>query len=270
MKIKKNTILTSFIIIVSSIPLCLWATWTTNKDSFLSSSSSKISRVWVAISTNVWIRWKYDNSNSNSINNTIFNEIISIDWILSLRNSRKDSLITNNMSYIKEYLNLLKTDIKEMLLKSQATKKTLESFLQALELKYKSSVTNKINLEKQKTILQAGLVDTDNKIQIIKTKISNDFRDFNSSETNKNIKEYLKLREQYTIIRTYLIFVNKFVSQYDFLNSYNKNLLDTLINNKDIIIKKSYVVIPDTWTDLLKQLDLIISESEYKIEKTDN
>ncbi|PIE85223.1 hypothetical protein CSA08_03110 [Candidatus Gracilibacteria bacterium] len=269
MKIKKFTILASLIIIViSNISLCFGTTGETNKDKFLNIKSSRISVVGVAITTNVGIRGKYNKN--EIIKNTIFNEIISIDGILSIRNNKKDSLISNNIAYIKEYLNLLKSDVKKMLTKSSNTKKTLETFIKKLEIKYKSSVTNKINLEKQKIVLQSGLVDTDKKIQDIKSKISKDFREFNSIETNKNIKEYLKLREQYTIIRTYLIFVNKFINQYDFLNSYNKNLLDTLINNKDIISKKSFVVIPDTGTDLLKQLDLIISESEFKEEKKKN
>jgi hypothetical protein len=41
-------------------------------------------------------------------------------------------------------------------------------------------------------------------------------------------------------------------------------LLDTLINNKDIISKKSYLVIPDSWNKLLRKFNLIYSESEHK------
>jgi hypothetical protein len=40
--------------------------------------------------------------------------------------------------------------------------------------------------------------------------------------------------------------------------------LDTLINNKDALIKDAYVVIPDSWTQLLKKFDLIYDEKTLK------
>ena len=44
----------------------------------------------------------------------------------------------------------------------------------------------------------------------------------------------------------------------------NKKLLDTLINNKDIIVKWTKVVIPSTWIEALRKLDLIVDEKDYK------
>jgi hypothetical protein len=41
-------------------------------------------------------------------------------------------------------------------------------------------------------------------------------------------------------------------------------LLDTLINNKEALIKDAFVVIPDSWADLLRSFDLIYSEEEFK------
>lgn len=263
MKIKKITIQFLLLIGIFSYTISFWEPISTNKENFKNASSSRTWIVWVAITTNVWTRW-LKNSSYNNLNNSIFNEIISIDGILSIRNNRKDELIKKNTTNIKEYLNILKTDTKALLKNSSNIRRTLDSFIKSLELKYKNSIVNKVNLEKQQVILKTWLVEIDSKIQDIKEKIATDFKNFNSLETNKNIKQYLKLREQYTIIRTYLIFVSKFIVQYDFLNSYNKNLLDTLINNKDIIIKRTFVVIPDTGSDLLKELDLIISEEEYK------
>ena len=60
------------------------------------------------------------------------------------------------------------------------------------------------------------------------------------------------------------IFVNKFLNQYTFLNEYNKVLLDTLINNKDILSKNSFIVLPDSWDQLLKDMNIIFDESTYK------
>jgi hypothetical protein len=40
--------------------------------------------------------------------------------------------------------------------------------------------------------------------------------------------------------------------------------LDTLINNKEAIINQSYVVIPDSWSQYLRPLELIFDEAEIK------
>jgi len=41
-------------------------------------------------------------------------------------------------------------------------------------------------------------------------------------------------------------------------------LLDTLINNKDILSKNSFIVLPDSWDQLLKDMNIIFDESTYK------
>ena len=64
--------------------------------------------------------------------------------------------------------------------------------------------------------------------------------------------------------RAYIVFINKFLNWYTVLNNYNKLLLDTLINNKEILVKNSQVVIPDSWSWLLKDLNLIYDEADWK------
>jgi hypothetical protein len=86
----------------------------------------------------------------------------------------------------------------------------------------------------------------DTNVENLKIKIGTDFSKFDTSSTLENINEYIILKNDYTYARTYIIFVNKFIAQYSFLNEYNKVLLDTLINNKDILVKDSFVVIPDS------------------------
>jgi hypothetical protein len=84
------------------------------------------------------------------------------------------------------------------------------------------------------------------KIEILKKKIEKDFSDNNSKESLKNIDSYLELKKEYYYARTYIVYINHFLSEYNYLNKYNKLLLDTLINNKDALIKDAYVVIPDS------------------------
>jgi hypothetical protein len=87
---------------------------------------------------------------------------------------------------------------------------------------------------------------TDSNTEVLKTKIGSDFSKFDSASTIENINNYIVLKNDYIYARTYLIFVNKFLNQYTFLNEYNKVLLDTLINNKDILSKNSFIVLPDS------------------------
>jgi hypothetical protein len=60
------------------------------------------------------------------------------------------------------------------------------------------------------------------------------------------------------------VFVNQFIKQHEFLNNYNRTVLDTLINNKKALINESFVVLPDSGTQFLKPLDLILDEAEFK------
>jgi hypothetical protein len=60
------------------------------------------------------------------------------------------------------------------------------------------------------------------------------------------------------------VYINHFLWEYSYLNQYNKLLIDTLINNKEWIIKDSYVVIPDSGWALLKKFNLIYTEEEFK------
>ena len=177
---------------------------------------------------------------------------------------------------LKEYLHYRKQRVKyrskvtffeNLVLQLGSWKSTLESFVAQLELKYKDSNLNLGELAIQLQNLQNDLTATQEKINALKTKIDVDFKAFDSTSTNENIKDYFDLKNEYTYDRTYMIFINQFVKQYTFLNWYNKKLLDTLINNKAALSTNSYVVIPDSGGDLLKSLNLLYDEASYKAQK---
>lgn len=63
------------------------------------------------------------------------------------------------------------------------------------------------------------------------------------------------------------MFVNKFITTYSILNDYNKKLLDTLINNREALIKNVTIVLPDTGNELMGKLKLLQSEADYKAGK---
>lgn len=223
--------------------------------------TNKISwHIWVAISTNIWTRFE----ETNDLPVTIYNDVMDIAYILSNKQVARDKIITNNMILLNEYLNILKTDIKIFLAQSSNREESLNSYIDQLTYRYKNTITSTKNLNLQKSNLLSVYNSTNTDLENLKTKIWNDFSNFDSNSTIENIDKYLKLKEENTYSKTYIIFIDKFVNYFAILNNYNKTLLDTLINNKEIIIKNTQIVLPDSWTEMLKKLNLIYSEEDWK------
>lgn len=234
--------------------------WTANSENvynFKNNEVELLSNVWVAVTTNIWTKFKQKQSNS-------YADSVTLEDIMSDPTDAKKDIIWRNMLLVKEYLNILKTDVPNLLNSDSDRKKSLEMFASELKIKYKLWTASVTNLTNQRDILSASIENSSKKIEDIKLKVSSDFIKFDSVKTWENIDEYLKVRKDYYYAKIYMVFVNKFIEQYDFLNNYNKNLLTVIVNNQDALIKNSYVVIPEEWNDSLKKLNLIYDETEYK------
>lgn len=220
----------------------------------------KLWNIWVAISTNIWTRYKQ----LREVPVTIYNEVLDIWYIVSNKTVARDHIISNNLLQINEYYNILQTDILWLLWQSNDRSEVLEAFIDQLEFRYKAAAENIRTLKMQASTLNWSLNLANNKVERIKQNISRNFKNFDSETVIEDIDEYLAEKENYTYARTYIIFVNKFIKYYMFLNGYNKGLLDVVINNKEALIKNSQVVIPDTWANMLRKLKLLYKEDEWK------
>lgn len=232
---------------------------------FKNVKSSWLWGVSVALTSNIGTRLK----ERQSLPANIYEGTLDVGTSIGDGNGINKEIIRKNMSFVKDYLNILKTNVLDLLDTSSDRKATLENFIAQLELRYKDASLNLKELSTQLQNLQNDMTSVNEKIASLKTKIDVDFKVFDATSTNENIEEYFSLRKQYTYDRTYIIFINQFVRQYNFLNEYNKKLLDTLINNKWALSSSSFVVIPDSGWDLLKKLNLIYDEAEYKAQKTE-
>lgn len=232
---------------------------------FKNVKSSGLWGVSVALTSNIGTRLK----ERQSLPANIYEGTLDVGTSIGDGNGINKEIIRKNMSFVKDYLNILKTNVLDLLDTSSDRKATLENFIAQLELRYKDASLNLKEFSTQLQNLQNDMTSVNEKIASLKTKIDVDFKAFDATSTNENIEEYFSLRKQYTYDRTYIIFINQFVRQYNFLNEYNKKLLDTLINNKWALASSSFVVIPDSGWDLLKKLNLIYDEAEYKAQKTD-
>lgn len=147
-------------------------------------------------------------------------------------------MIAQNMTIIKEYLAILKTNPIELLKSSENRRNTLNTFISQLELRYKNASLSQVNLENQKELLLSDIRQIEAGIDEVKNKMSTNFTSNNASGTVENVDEYLDLRRRYNQNFTDIVFINQFMVQYNFLNNYNKKLLDTLINNREAIINE--------------------------------
>lgn len=231
-----------------------------NLQNFVNKDVEIVWAAWVAISTNIWTRLKQ----TKDIPVTVTNDVVDVWYIIANQSEAKDKIIATNMVAISEYLNILKTDVKALLSSSNDRSFALNSYISQLEYRYKAWIENSKNLMNQKTELVKSYNESEKELNVLRTQIWKDFSSFNSKNTKSNIDQYLKLKQNSTNAKTYIVFINKFISYYATLNNYNKKLLDTLINNKEILVKNTQVVLPDSWTDLLKDLNLIYDESEWK------
>jgi len=232
----------------------------TNYKNFKSVNSSSLWKIWVAITTNIGIkytaRWETPA--------TIYKEIFSVGDIIKNQNTANNELIWINMVAVDEYKNILKTNVKQLIDSSYDKPRILNAFIEQLEYRYTIGTDNANKLNKQKTVFLNNMNKVNEKISNLKKKIETDFKNNDSKESLKNIDNYLEFKKEYYYSKTYIVYINHFLAEYNYLNNYNKLLLDTLINNKNALIKDSFVVIPDSWTSLLKNFNLIYDESDYK------
>jgi hypothetical protein len=234
----------------------------TNATTYMSAQSVNYGIIWVALSTRVGIAYQNGQGQSRSAN--FYKEITSIGETPEEKKAIRSEMIAQNMLIMQEYLNLSRTDIKTLLDSSTDRKSTLEWFISQLEMRYINSALSLQSLEKQKIQLLTYLWEVETEIEVVKSSMETNFSAALASKTLTNVDRYFILRAEYTQSFTDIVFINQFIKQHVFLNNYNKGILDTLINNKDAIINKSYVVIPDSWDQYLRPLELIFDEAEMK------
>jgi len=228
--------------------------WNNNKYKFRKSNTQILSNVWVAMSTNIWIKYKQRKTQN------LYSGLPAVAKYVSDKKFSDNTNLSRHILKISEYYNVLRTDIKWMLDSSYNRSEVLESYIDQLKYRYKWTIIEMQSLLKKKEQLSKNYKKAADEIKKLKIKIDKDFRELNSSETDKNIKNLLDAKNDYNYNKTHIIFINQYLKQYQALNNSNKKLLDALINNKEAIVKNSQIVIPSTGTEVIRKLNLIIDE----------
>lgn len=232
----------------------------TNDAKFTKVNSWYLGTTWLAVSLNIGTKYK-DAADTPVL---LTSEVLPISYILSNKVLSRDKIITTNMVWLNEYLNIVRTDVNKLLDQSTDRESMLESYLDQIKMRYSNTVNQITILKEQGRQLQTVVSASDIKITRLKDDLTNAYKKLDYESTQATLDSYLDEKDKNTYAKTYLVFVGKFVESYTILNAYNKIVLDTLINNKDALIKNVTVVIPDSWTNLMKKFNLLKTEAEFK------
>lgn len=202
---------------------------------------------------------KNTNLSNNSVDNTI-----SIAEVLNNPVAGQEKLIASNMTAITAYANILKTDIVAMLDTAANRQASLDNHISLLKSYYLKTQERLNIIKEQKTEVQGLLTNATNAQNTAKNTLQNSYNVFEYSGVNSAINDYLDAKNLDSRMKIYTIYLDRFEKSYLALQNKNRKILDALMNNREGIIKKSMVVIPDTGTDIIKELGLIQSEADYK------
>lgn len=201
--------------------------------------------------------------NTNLSNNSVDN-IISIAEVLNNPVAGQEKLIASNMTAIIAYANILKTDIVAMLDTAANRQASLDNHISLLKSYYLKTQERLNIIGEQKTEVQSLLANATNAQNTAKNTLQNSYNVFEYSGVNSAINDYLDAKNLDSRMKIYAIYLDRFEKSYLALQNKNRKILDALMNNREGIIRKSMVVIPDTGTDIIKELGLIQSEADYK------
>jgi hypothetical protein len=176
----------------------------------------------------------------------------------------EDTLIGPHMRAINSYLNLLKTDIPDMLSSASDRRAILDEHIDILKSYYTRTVERTELLSEQSREYEQVLSDALSRIEVAKTTMEERYRSWESSGLEDVIHDYVGAKEEEALARVYITYTERFTRGYAILQAENRKILDTLINNRDAIIKNVVVVVPDSGSDLLNRLNLVKTEAEYK------
>ena len=94
------------------------------------------------------------------------------------------------------------------------------------------------------------------------------YTSYDYSSVDGAIDSYVTSKNTDTRARVYLIYLENFQKSYIALQVRNLRLIDALSNNRDALVKRSTVVIPNSGTDIIRTLKLIQTEAEASTQKT--
>lgn len=189
-------------------------------------------------------------------------DVVSIAEVLSNPTVGQQRLIGSNMIAVSSYANLLSTDILSLLDQSGDRSTALNEHIALLKNYYTRTEDRIKTISEQMSDLSGLMSSAGANTTSAKAVMQNSFSKFDYTGVDTAIDSYIKAKDQDTRARVYMIYLDNFRKSYIALQAKNLKLLDTLTNNRDALVKRATVIIPNSGSELLRTLKLIQSESE--------
>jgi hypothetical protein len=247
--------------------LGMGASASTNDMRFSQTSTTYLGSIATALSLSIGKqdkKAKYATIDTNSEIN------ISIRDVIEDPEVGEKKLIWGNMAAISSYRALLAQDIATMLDQAPSREVALDDHI-ALLRGYGNRTNERMrSLGEQIAELQAIISANKESIAQSQALMTSSYTSLDYAWVDRAISTYADARSSDSRAVLYLSYLDRFQRMYTSLQAQNRKILDTLINNRDAIIKRAIIVIPDSGTEMMRELNLIQSESEYKKSKTTN
>jgi hypothetical protein len=247
--------------------LGIGASASTNDARFSQTNTTYLGSIATALSLSIGKKdktAKYQTIDTNS-------EIdISIRDVIEDPEVGEKKLIWGNMAAISSYRSLLAQDIATMLDQAPSREVALDDHI-ALLRGYGNRTNERMrSIGEQMAELQAIISGNRESIAKSQALMTSSYTSLDYAWVDQAISTYADARSADSRAVLYLSYLDRFQRMYTSLQAQNRKILDTLINNRDAIIKRAIIVIPDSGTAMMRELNLIQSESEYKKSKTTN
>ena len=203
---------------------------------------------------NIWV-----NLSSNTI---------SIAEVLSSPAVWQQKLIGSNMLAVSSYMNVLSTDIPTLLDNAVDRTNAINEHISLLKSYYNRTLERLTVINEQIADLQWIISQTTSSSDWAKVVMQTSYDDYDYSSVDVAIDDYVLAKNKDTRARVYLVYLEKYKNSYIALQTKNLKLIDILSNNREALIKRTTVVIPNSGSDLIKSLKLIQTEAEANAQKT--
>ena len=232
-----------------------------NATRFQSAYSSQFWVIGVALSTRIGMTYsELWDSDLNS--RRFYTGINSMPSTWSERRQVRQRLLEENMIFIREYFNVSQTDIINALSSSSDRARTLDNFVNQIELRRDGSEKSIENLQSQRQLYITELNSITQAINIERSTLEREFNKWNARDTLRSSDNFISLRTLETEIQSDLVYMNQFIRQYAFLNDYNVWIVNTLKSNRQQIIDRTFIVLPNTWNEFLRPLELLRDQDD--------
>ncbi len=195
-------------------------------------------------------------------------DTISIAEVLSSPHAGQQKLIGSNMLAVSSYMNVMSTDIPTLLDNAVDRTTTLNEHISLLKSYYNRTLERLTVIGEQIADLQGIIAQSATTTNESKSIMQSSYQGYDYAGVDGAIDTYIWAKNRDTRARVYLIYLEKYQKSYLALQVRNLQLIDTLMSNREALIKRTTVVIPNSGSDLIKALKLIQTQAEANAQKT--